>query len=576
MKGLQKQWNYRKLAAALLGAGAGAAVFLWVYGAKVLDPGWDAWILASYDEGDIWQHYAGWMLYRISNWRLPIGMADAIAMPHGTLISYTDSLPWVSMLFRLFRHFLPQKFQWFGLYTFLCFCLQGMAGALLASRGALQKRGGLLLALGGGGLFACMPALWDRAFRHTALGSHYLYLFALYFYLEYRTRLRAGKDRFPWQFAVLAFLAVGIHPYFMPLVCMCSLLAAVDTARIRKDLRGAALQFGGTLAAAYAAGLLTGAISKGAKISREGFGFYSMNLNAPFNPWSAFGYDWSRLLPDLPAPANQYDGFNYIGLGAIVLPVLALVYALCCQLRSPAGARAWRKRNGPLLAACLFLTLFAASNTVCFFDWSFTVPLPQWLLDLCGIFRASGRMFYLVTACLYLFGIYTLREACGRLRGGALPAGILLALVLALQAWDLSAVAAQKRALFDPAAVEAKVSAVLRDPLTQDLGQGHLCLYTVPWVDSIGHSRLLGLLAGEQQLRTNLSLFPPAYVPQAVETSENARQELAQGRFDPNAVYASIDPDVYAQWQQVFAGDERVHLFEVDGIYFLSPVAGGD
>ena len=576
MTGLQKQRDHRKLAAALLGAAAGAAVFLWVYGAKVLDPGWDTWILAAYDEGDIWQHYAGWMLYRISDRTLPIGLADAIAMPHGAMISYTDSLPWVSMLFRLFRRFLPQKFQWFGLYTLFCFCMQGTAGALLASRGALQKRGWLLLAVGGGGLFACMPALWDRAFRHTALGSHYLYLFALYFYLEYRTRLRAGRDRFPWQFAVLAFLAVGIHPYFMPLVCLCSLLAAVDTVRVGKNPRGAALQFGGTLAAAYIAGRLTGAISKGASISREGFGYFSMNLNAPFNPWSGFGYDWSRLLPDLPAPDGQYDGFNYMGLGAIVMAALALLYALYCQRHCPDRTRAWRRRNGPLLAACVFLTVFAASNSVYFFHWGFTYPLPQWLLDLCGIFRSSGRMFYLVTACIYLFGIYTLREACRGLRGEALPAGLLLAVMLAMQAGDLSAAAAQKRAKFDMAAVESAIKNVVTDPQTQNIGEGHLCLYTVPWEHNIGNSRLLGLLAGEHQLRTNLSLIPPAWVPQAVEISEQAEQELAQGRFDPQVVYVSSSSNLYEQWQQVFDGDERVDLFEAGGFYFLSPVAGGD
>ena len=41
----------------------------------------------------------------------------------------------------------------------------------------------------GGLLFACLPTLWERAFRHVALASQYLFLFALYAYcLLYTSR----------------------------------------------------------------------------------------------------------------------------------------------------------------------------------------------------------------------------------------------------------------------------------------------------------------------------------------------------------------------------------------------------
>ena len=167
-------------------------MFLWLYGAAVLDPGWDAWILNGYDEWDIQQHYAGWLLFRNSHWTFPLGFADTIAAPDGTAISYTDSLPWVSIFFKLLRGMLPATFQWFGLYTLLCFALQGAAGALLCTRGA---RCGAPLAVGAllsGALFACLPTLWERAFRHVALASQWLFLFALYAFLEQRAALRSG------------------------------------------------------------------------------------------------------------------------------------------------------------------------------------------------------------------------------------------------------------------------------------------------------------------------------------------------------------------------------------------------
>ena len=227
--------------AAVVGALAGAAVFFRVYGPAPLNTGWDGWILNGYDEWDVQQHYAGWLLFRNSHWAFPLGYADTIAWPGGTAISYTDSLPWVSIALKLLRGALPATFQWFGWYTLGCFALQGAAGGLLAARGGKTRveiaLGGLL----GGALFACLPTLWERAFRHTALASQWLFLFALFAWLESRAALTAGGKARGWAawFPVLGFAAVGIHPYFLPLVLVCALLAAIDRGRtLRRARRG--------------------------------------------------------------------------------------------------------------------------------------------------------------------------------------------------------------------------------------------------------------------------------------------------------------------------------------------------
>ena len=86
----------------------------------------------------------------------------------------------------------------------------------------------------GGLLFVMLPTLWERAFRHTALASQWLFLLALYAFLEYRQNLHSGTAKFPWAMPVLAFLAVGIHPYFLPLVMMCALLAAARRCSLRQ------------------------------------------------------------------------------------------------------------------------------------------------------------------------------------------------------------------------------------------------------------------------------------------------------------------------------------------------------
>lgn len=559
------------LAKVLAGLLAGAAVFLLVYGTSALHVTNDAWILNGYDETDVQQHYAGWLFFRNSHWRFPLGYCDTLAAPDGTMISYTDSLPWVSIFFKALRGVLPGTFQWFGLYVLFCFMLQGAAGALLAGR-----VGSLPFAALGGVLFACSPVLWERAFRHTALASQYLYLFALYFYLEYRARLAAHaqdpaapRPRFPWQFAALAFAAVGIHPYFLPPVLLCTLLAAVSLWRTGKRPGQGALVLLSGLGATLLGGWITGALGSGVSASRYGYGDFSMNLNAIFNPSSRGGYTWSRVLPVLPQQQGQYDGFNYLGLGVLAMVASSLLY-LVFTLFKPAGraaAKAWWRRNGLLFAGCALLSLFALSNKLYLGGAGVELPLPAFLLELCGIFRSSGRMFYLVGACMTLYALYTLRSVCVGRRAGQTLACLLLGAVLAVQVWDLSAAAGQKRAMFS-----APVNAtVVNDEQTQELGAGHTTLLAADTLRD-DRLRLLAILAGKQGLATNLSIAVSGAYPEAAASVESAAALLAGGQYDPQTVYVTNDEGQYNEWQTIFAGDAKVRLFVASSCYFLVPV----
>lgn len=557
---------YSRLAVALIGALAGAAVFLLVYGTATLHPTWDGWILNGYDEWDVQQHYAGWVLFRNSHWAFPLGLADTIAAPDGTVITYTDSLPWVSIFFKLLRGVLPSTFQFFGRYTLGCFALQGAAGALLCTRG-MRGKTGLAFAGLGGLLFACLPTLWERAFRHVALASHFLYLFALYGYLEYRQALRRGRKPLPWIFPLLAFAAVGIHPYFLPLVMICALCAAIDRGRIAHGWAAAAGQFGVSLAAALAGGLLCGAIGFSDGASRAGYGDFSMNLNAIFNPSSRGGYTWSRLLPVLPQQGGQYDGFNYLGLGALLLIGFGMIWAVVTAVARRGEVAGWWRRNGPLLGCCVFLTLFAASNRIYWGNAGVELPLPSWLAELCGIFRSSGRMFYLVGACMVLFGVYTLRSALAGRSGVLLCAA--LALAVAVQGWDLSAVAAEKRALFD-----AEINAtVVNNEQTANLGTGHARLLAAGDIRE-DRLRLLAILAGKQGLSTNLDISVSGSHPAAAASVEQAAALLESGSYDPTAVYVTTDGAQWENWQQIFGEDAGVTFFVADSCYFMVPAAG--
>ena len=168
----------------LIAAIIGVMIFLCIYGVTPLDVTNDYWIFTYYDEHDIVQHYVGWLAFRNSDWEFPLGLANNIAYGDGTIISFLDSIPIVAIFFKLFRNFLPSTFQYFGLYTLLCYILQCIAAYKLL----YYKTKNSLYSLLGCTLFGFAPVLMERAFRHTALGSQWIILFALYLYLKNRDK----------------------------------------------------------------------------------------------------------------------------------------------------------------------------------------------------------------------------------------------------------------------------------------------------------------------------------------------------------------------------------------------------
>lgn len=133
-----------------------------------------------------------------------------------------------------------------------------------------------------------------------------------------------------------------------------------------------------------------------------------MNGNALVNPSSCGGYDWSQFLSIRPQILGNYDGFNYIGFGILLMIPFVFVFLLLVQ-KEKTKVREVLKNHIPLLIVCIVFTLFALSNVITFDEKvCFTYLLPEWLIDICGIFRASGRLFYPVYYLLILLLLFTL------------------------------------------------------------------------------------------------------------------------------------------------------------------------
>jgi hypothetical protein len=136
---------------------------------------------------------------------------------------------------------------------------------------------------------------------------------------------------------------------------------------------------------------------------------------------------WSVFLQNMQTVQYQGEGFNYLGLGALILLLLAL-YNMLLENRGKDAVRRW----WPVLLVSGVITAVAVSNVVTFCQHTlFTIPLPHFIeTNILGMWRGSGRLFWPVTYFILAFALTALPKQ------KRLAIGILVAIV-AIQWYDI-------------------------------------------------------------------------------------------------------------------------------------------
>ncbi|MDO5601445.1 MAG: DUF6311 domain-containing protein [Oscillospiraceae bacterium] len=540
------------------GAAVGAVLFLLIYGFTPLNPCNDGWIYNGYIEDDIIQSYAGWQYLRQDAWHLPLCWANNVAAPTGASMAYTDVYPLAAVFFKLLGPLLPATFQYFGIVNFLNFCLQGAMGCLLL-RLFSEKRS--LCALGSI-LFCLAPVFVERVFRHTALGSQWVILLALYLYFWARRtgRLPAAA------FVVLCCLAPAVHAYFLPMVFALLAAALLEDVLRRKKVLKALLCF-----ILCTAGALLSAWGFGVLMPQEGaiggsYGVFTMNLNALWNPTS-FDYlskqgfmNWSSLIPISPQLHYNYDGFNYLAVLAVFGAVLFIKKARAG--RHPGKkAGAFLKSHLGLVLACAVMTLFALSNVI---SWNaevlFCYPLPGFVTDVCGIFRSSGRIFWPV-GYLILLAVCTGAMRLPKKYWMQLAALLLLA---AVQTADLWPALQRKHADFAGGAPEEPGyynSETLR--FFAENYENVFCLGTF-----MDYRLSAAFVRYHPQVQTNLVFFNRGtYSDTEITYMERLRCLLDGGEVEGDTLYLCSDEGTYNELMSNLDPDARG--YRTDGPYYF-------
>ncbi|SEM26566.1 hypothetical protein SAMN04487770_13126 [Butyrivibrio sp. ob235] len=377
-----------KIIVGFVSAILGMLMFITIYGLKVLDFTYDDWILTGYS--DLIQHYLGWVSFRNTPWKFPIGLIDGIIYPDSISVIYTDSIPLFAIVFKALSPILPSTFQYMGLWGIICYTLQGMYGGLLIYKFSGKK----LYSIIGSVFFASSAVMMQRMFYHTALAGQWLILASLYYWFEHNEKVSDWKAIRDWS--ILSILALLSEAYFLPMVwgiMLCALLQEIMRKKaFSKAFSVVVFAMSGTLLVGYIYGLFYGHVPS----AGGGLGVFSFNLNGFFNPQGI-----SVLFRGLPFRDGQGEGYAYLGAGVFLLIIVALIH-FCAVYARNNKVNMDKTVIIPMIFFFVGFTCYAISPTVTFGLSGYEIQLPKTVFNLLSTFRSSGRLIWPVYYMIYL------------------------------------------------------------------------------------------------------------------------------------------------------------------------------
>lgn len=405
----------------------GLSVFYFLFGWNILNPQYIDWLLQGSNQDSV-QHFVGWEFFRYEPWHFPLGLIKNYGTPIDTSIVYTDSIPLFAFIFKCFTDYLPNQFQYFGLWFALCFILQGLFAWLLISRITDNVVIRVICTL----FFLISPILLNRIVQHQALAGQWVLLAALYFYLQpYRNTLLL-------IWLILNSVVLVIHAYLAVMVWIIWVAFLVKNSVFLPYISKtkAVIYFTQTnlwlLFLAWCSGYFVLSLLA---VQVGGYQLNAMNLLGPFMPGNWFPIlpgNWSRLLPEYHTFANiqHYEGNNYFGLGFLLLVPIGCYYSIKNFRISVTHIANYL----PLICVLIFFFLYAMTNKITWGEYVlYQYSLPKRMTFIADIFRDAGRFFWPVYYCSMLMIFYVICQY-----GKKYVTILILLLAITLQVFDLS------------------------------------------------------------------------------------------------------------------------------------------
>lgn len=357
-----------------------------------INPSNTGWLLnARHDWG---QHYLGWAFFRNDDWTYPLGSIKSWYYPMGTNVGLTDSIPLLAIFFKIFNPILGNDFQYFGLWIFSCFILNGFFSNKILKHYNISLIIRLIIIV----FMITNPVLLYRGL-HPALCAQWLILASIYLYIlnpidkknSYKITIYQGG---------LILLSGLIHPYLTFIIAGFAVIIPLKNyfLNIKTPILTNILIVLSTFILLVSNWHIVGLIGSSDSEVQNGYGLYSWNFNSFYNPDG-----FSSFLPQLQKVSpSQYEGYSYLGLGILLAIPIAFIISIFWIFKNKISKNQFIS-IGLFLLWLIPLSIFGISNVITFNETIlFTYPTPEIIIYLGNVFRATSRFIWLLYYSLFL------------------------------------------------------------------------------------------------------------------------------------------------------------------------------
>jgi len=522
----------------------------------MLNPNDISWI----SPGDPAQQYLGWVFFNQSAWTFPLGLNPNFGLQLGNSIVYSDSIPLMALIFKIFSPSLP--FQYFGIWLLACFVLQALLGLKLVE---LFSKNRWIQVLGAS-FFLSAPIFLYRLGFHNNLEAHWIILSAIYLNLKPFTHQNIFLQRLMWVVLVIVGELINFYLFAMVLALWFANLLDSWQHQTAFKPKWVLLEIFSMLIVVLLVGWQIGYFVASASISQGEYGISRVNLLSFFDPAG-----WSFLLPSISKAFSSYESFSYLGLGLISLMGYACLLLILIQIKVKATQRhqlSLIKLDNLLvhrffLGMMLLLTCFALTNQLELGPITLHYSLPQWILYIGSIARQSSRLIWPLIYFLMLLILAIIIQL-----NSVRKTIFILTVALSIQIADTSKgwwpitfdLIMQKRPPFD---------ASLADPAWPTFAKHYQEVLRIPAAAFSHQWETFATYAAKHHMATNSVYLARVDSHKLDAMNVGFQKAIATGQYNPNALYIVDDEKVLPVLMHL---DSSRDLFaRINGINVIAP-----
>ena len=497
----------------------------------------------------------GWYFFLNDIWRFPLGNNPNYGEELSLSIAFSDSIPILALFFKSIKKFIPEDFQYFSFWYFLCFYLQ-----LFFSFKILKKfTNSDLYSLIGSIFFLITPIFIFRMNWHQAEAGHWLLLCALYLAFF----IKIDKAKLLWILLIILSILISYNFTIIMLVVY-SFLRVFNFFEKKENFFIVVKDFFTIgvilLVTLYILGYFEIRLLDTLGV---GFGIYKLNLLSIFDPINEVNnISWTWFLPDIKlSRGEELEGFNYLGLGQILLLLFVLVMLINKNNRANLSYVTNNKQIKTFFIISLFLTFWALSNKISFGPYTLLeIPLHKYIFAVLSITNKTGRMFWIVNYFFLILSLIIIFK-CFNKKNSIL----IISLFLIIQIADISAGLKSKINLFNPTNELYSV----KNKLWDDLFNKYKIVRTTYPTTYLGILTKLSYKMEKNNIKkTNIVMFGRGNRKAAAETKYYQYDIFNNKNLAPNAVYIVHNMGHLRHLKYLFK-NENVGFFYRDNIWAM-------